>query len=516
MAGERRAIDEVMDRASHALVAMDYLACEALCEQALALAHAKRDWTYFARVVLPLQECRRQRRLIAAEGGIRLGTGDLAGDPKAWLERVTPGCIVVTHPHTVDDALTLLRAARDRRLHVEVLFADNPPDAATWKLRAVTGSAEDRGLGVDREAPPTECVDKWLTDPADARRQDAEAWFTAAGEALGDDLIAKAAAFPEGDRKRVDLLLAMTALAPDHEKLHQRLADAARAMRRDTLDGSGVVEEARDAGAGDPGLVADHKTRREGSRAGATAAAKATGGTRRRRRWPMVLLVLLGLLAAAAAWAWLKWSSTPAFWTRTQQTMGTLTAAQRQAIAASLEAKVTAALTKYDPTEDPDAPKDRTLEITTAEANAWVQERLPMWLANRGAALPPELSQPTVAVEDGRVVVAARVEAEGLAQVVSVWAKPALDASGMLRLSDVRVRGGELPLPAKGVIDRFGRHVPADRRPQVDAARQALSGAAVEAVFDPGDDRVVRFTDVDVMEDRVVLTFHHERKAKKK
>lgn len=244
-----------MERASVALARMDYLAAEALCLRALQAARAAADWAYYARILMPLQEARRQRRMIAAEGVIRLGTARLTQSADRWLDSIDAGCIVVTHPHGAADARALEEAARAQQRYIEVLFADNAPDAEMWTLRAHHGPE----VRCDRLAPPTAWQDTWLppgepadipSDADDARdADDAESiddeaeestasavaaftpadWFIDATEALGDAALAQVTALP-GRRDRIAQLEQMLQVVTDHEILHQRLGDAARAM----------------------------------------------------------------------------------------------------------------------------------------------------------------------------------------------------------------------------------------------------------------------------------------------
>src|SRR5690606_17570305 len=86
-------LDDIMERASRSLAAMDYLTCERLCVEALAAARRAQDWSYYARILLPLQEARRQRRLIAADGWVRLGTSDLEGPHHDWSGVFEAGCV---------------------------------------------------------------------------------------------------------------------------------------------------------------------------------------------------------------------------------------------------------------------------------------------------------------------------------------------------------------------------------------------------------------------------------------
>ncbi len=231
-----------MEQASTALAEMDYLTCEDLCERALAEARQLEDWAYYGRVLLPLQEARRQRRLTAADGLVRLGTRGLEDGPDAWLERLgEAGCIAVTPPHDARTAAALWRLARTRRRFVEVLWVPSSPDAGPWMLASY---AEPR-VTCEVSAPPEGWRDRWLRPNEGVGRAAADTstaqpsaswpspadWFLDATEALGDAAIAAVTDRP-GTRQRLERLEAMLAAAPDHELLHQRLADAARDLLR--------------------------------------------------------------------------------------------------------------------------------------------------------------------------------------------------------------------------------------------------------------------------------------------
>mgnify|MGYP006271805717 CR=1 FL=1 len=175
-------IDDLMERASRALVDRSYVACERLCVEAIELAHGRGDYDRLARITLPLQECRRQLRQMAEEAG----TVVLAGpreDVAAVVERLASGCVLLTDPpYTAADA------------------------------RAVRESAREGGKAIEAV-----CLDgEGLT-----------AMFCRAMEDAGDRLLAEAADEPD-PVKRVDWLLARLDQVSDHEIAHQRLAEAAR------------------------------------------------------------------------------------------------------------------------------------------------------------------------------------------------------------------------------------------------------------------------------------------------
>jgi len=230
------ALDTRMEAASEALARMDYLATETLCEEALAQAKATQDWAYYGRILLPLQECRRQRRMIAAEGVIRLGTSSLGHGPVMWPKEFAAGCVVLTHPHHSLHAARLWQEIRACRLFGEVLMADNNVGDATWRVRTFC----EPDVVVEILAPPTDWRDRWLTPVREAQSAEPGAsprgikptpadWFIDASEKLGDALLATVNATSPADR--VDELERCIHAAPDHEILHQRLADAAKAAR---------------------------------------------------------------------------------------------------------------------------------------------------------------------------------------------------------------------------------------------------------------------------------------------
>lgn len=207
-----------MERASQKLVDLDYLGSESLCLEALAMARDDEDWTAYARILLPLQECRRQRRMIAADAGVQLGTNACWNDQRH-------GCVAVTHPLTVTDAQKIASDGAEQGRFVEVLWCDNPPSAATWEIKTFDGSA----IACEVPAPDDAWLNQRLDPSTDAAGLAASHWFIAASEALGDAALASVAA-PRGSRQRLEALEAAVAAVGDHEILHQRLADAARAM----------------------------------------------------------------------------------------------------------------------------------------------------------------------------------------------------------------------------------------------------------------------------------------------
>ena len=224
-----------MERASQALAQMDYLDCERLCLQALEQARQQDAWDYYARILLPLQEARRQRRMIAADGSIRLGTGGIQGPLETLLDTIHAGCVAVTRPHTRDDARRLHETAHAQHRLIEVLYFDNDESGPRWTARSFAGPQVSRKL----DAPPAEWVGRTI-EPRPAKPDDAPPspkagptpadWFLDASEALGDAALTQVDA-PPGSVERLAQLEAYLEVVRSHEILHQRLGDAARAVR---------------------------------------------------------------------------------------------------------------------------------------------------------------------------------------------------------------------------------------------------------------------------------------------
>lgn len=214
-----------METASQSLAELDYARCESLCVEALTKARQAEDWVMVQRVLLPLQEARRQKRQTAIDGLILLGApqADQNTELHAFLKTPGLGCVVFTQPHTAEQVSNVQRWITEQGLAIEVLFANNPLTAASWSITTT--------------ALPIVCVEQpapvqWagrLVDPMTTAPPTPAHWFMQASEALGDAAIAGITAQP-GTVEYFDALAAVLTCVGDHEILHQRLAQAARAL----------------------------------------------------------------------------------------------------------------------------------------------------------------------------------------------------------------------------------------------------------------------------------------------
>ncbi|MEM9345011.1 MAG: hypothetical protein AAGB26_00195 [Planctomycetota bacterium] len=217
-------LDDLMETASQALANMDYARCESLCVDALRQASEQKEWVIYQRVLLPLQEARRQRRQAALDGPILLGTTDTHGNMESQIKDLDQGCVVLTWPSTPTKLLSLAGWVREKERPIELLFADNMPNAATWKVTSTSSPV----LSIDLPAPKQEWIGQWI-DPSSITPPTPAHWFMQASEALGNAALAAIEPSP-GSLEHLRALEAALSCVDDHEILHQRLASAAKAL----------------------------------------------------------------------------------------------------------------------------------------------------------------------------------------------------------------------------------------------------------------------------------------------
>lgn len=218
-------IDALMQDASQALAEMDYARCEALCVEALRAAREAQDWAMVRRVLLPLQEARRQKRQSAIDGLIQLGTPEKAASLSELIEDQHCGCIVLTQPYSAADADALEHLVRQDKRAVEVLYANNAASETIWHITTVRGPNASAQLAAPDSA--------WIgqpTDPLATQPPTPAHWFMHASEALGNAALQSIDAAMSSTQRFDQLAEALSAVG-DHEILHQRLADAAKDLQ---------------------------------------------------------------------------------------------------------------------------------------------------------------------------------------------------------------------------------------------------------------------------------------------
>jgi hypothetical protein len=217
-------LDQQMETASQALGDLDYARCESLCVDALHHARDLQDWVMYQRVLMPLQESRRQRRQAALDGPIMLGTQSSEALVQL-VDAITQGCLVVTRPCTIGDFERAVESIHRSTRPIEMLFADNTIDAARWTVTSTAGP----DIRIELDAPQDDWLGRALS-PSSMTPPTPTHWFMQASEALGDAALAAINAEP-GSLAYLSALEDALACVDDHEILHQRLAAAAKALQ---------------------------------------------------------------------------------------------------------------------------------------------------------------------------------------------------------------------------------------------------------------------------------------------
>jgi hypothetical protein len=198
-------IDAMMDDASAALAKTDYFTCERLASKALVSAFQSRDYERMSRIALPLQEARRQKRLLAADTGrvFRLSEKLPEEGP------VEAGCYLIEPMLVGADGRDLRERADAEETPVLVVVREPKTQLGMWPLVMIGPITVRTRVHPPEGGEPT--VD----------------WMLMASEALGDEAISQVDPDESGE-ERVEEYLDRLAGCPEHEKLHQRLAEACR------------------------------------------------------------------------------------------------------------------------------------------------------------------------------------------------------------------------------------------------------------------------------------------------
>jgi hypothetical protein len=207
-ATSQKKMDELMERASEALSQTNYFEAEKFAQRALIAAWQVGDFERMTRIILPLQEARRQRVQLAFDVGF---VAVMDGDPIGEDISIEPGCYLVRPPRVGADARRLRLAGLNQQVPVVVICRE---PTTQIRLCPIVSTLPGKSF---------RCK---MDEPAD---QDAPelAWMAAAIEILGDTIIDEID-YEKPPEKRIDSLLEALEALPEHEGLHQALADTCR------------------------------------------------------------------------------------------------------------------------------------------------------------------------------------------------------------------------------------------------------------------------------------------------
>ena len=208
-------VNSLMSKAQQALSCNHWFEAERLCARALDMARSEGDFNLMARILLPLQEARRQRMQAAFDSRKLVILDEPMGDERQLETR----CYLVQPPLVGADTRRLRLLALEREVPAMFLCREPKTQLGLCPIVAI-GQVTVR----TRIEPPK----KW--DKPDL------AWYVEACELLGDAAIETLDRTAEPARQ-VDALLERLDAVPDHEKLHQVLAEVCKEAARYYADG---------------------------------------------------------------------------------------------------------------------------------------------------------------------------------------------------------------------------------------------------------------------------------------
>ena len=208
-------IDDIMERASDALAATSYFEAERLALKALHMAREESNFERMSRIVLPLQEARRQRyELALSHGGV-----NFIDEPVTEEIVVDPGCYLIQPMQVGADARRLRLAAWHQDVPVAVICIEPETELGLWPIVAVTPGTTVRTR----------------IDPPKRKSKPSMKWFVGAMEALGDQAIDDVDPTMPPVR-RMDAFMDRLDAVPEHEKLHQALEAVCREAAKEQAE----------------------------------------------------------------------------------------------------------------------------------------------------------------------------------------------------------------------------------------------------------------------------------------
>ncbi len=150
---------------------------------------------------------------------------------------------------------------------------------------------------------------------------------------------------------------------------------------------------------------------------------------------------------------------------------------------------------------------DQTITLTNDQIAAVVQTRVDQWMSDRGYVKPTEITDPMVAVDSGKLVMAFKLQLGGISQVISGKFDLTIRNDGMAELSMSSFLVGKLPVPAKAIGEHLRNQSGGDQRAvQVGQWLEKLQHMEFRPVIELEHRRRARVQDYKILKDSLELT----------
>ncbi|MCK4872475.1 MAG: hypothetical protein KAS72_07095 [Phycisphaerales bacterium] len=217
-----------------------------------------------------------------------------------------------------------------------------------------------------------------------------------------------------------------------------------------------------------------------------------------------IVACIILVLTIASLCAWVLARATPRWW----RTIDPNSQETKQ-IAENIERGFTSLLSQSRPRDTVWA-----FRVTASQANAWLNTRLPLWLANLDEPVqwPASLRQVQVNFDEGVIRIGALVRDDQGERIIAASVEPRLEA-GRFACPAVSVGAGQLDLPAGLLLPKIRRSMPDDvaTAPFVEQLFALLADErTTDAVIKLEDDRRIHMLDIKLQDGALIVTCRTE------
>lgn len=112
--------------------------------------------------------------------------------------------------------------------------------------------------------------------------------------------------------------------------------------------------------------------------------------------------------------------------------------------------------------------------VHAADANAWLNTRLPKWARNQNIAWPPRVKEIQVHFDAGRMYLGVRLRDESRDQYLTAAVEPRIDPEGSMWLHAHTVSIGRLTLPASWILPGLSQRLGSGAGPRAKARGEII------------------------------------------
>lgn len=168
----------------------------------------------------------------------------------------------------------------------------------------------------------------------------------------------------------------------------------------------------------------------------------------------LMTLLVFTVICITVAVLWRQFHREPEYWQKSQSALANSDPAALARTAEEFERKLVR--TTAVAAEGEAAEPVRTIHVTCDEINTWIAVKAEAWAAHQNIKLPPQIQGSMVAVEEGRLIVAFKIDTPQMQKVVSAPLDVKLNEAGMAEIKLMGLRAGDMNVPLWAVPGDVG------------------------------------------------------------